>query len=397
MTGKEVIIKNKALINISSNATLAQRRLFNAILHKIYDQLGDFSKESFTLSKLELIELLGGRSKINYKKFMEDCKSLMRTIITWNILETNNELEEFEIYVLLASVIFNQGNVEIEMPMLLRRKIIESNQYIKLNLQLQNKFTSKYSLILYEIAKEFYRERERVGETPWLKLENIRQLLGIEDSEYGAYKRLKKDVLNKAIKEINKVSDLSLSFEEKKLSRRVVALKFKMVKNIQTEVIPEKQTVKTTPDVAQAPVRSTQPSKQLVMQLMTYQINKNKIDMWIEKYPTDYLQAKIDYMEQQMQAGKTIILPAGFLVKAVEEDFGGSEMVNQNIIDQRDLEARKLNHETFLVYPMEFDSLEEFETRLEALRSEYYNPRWIESEYEQAESTKWSKVAIQRA
>lgn len=372
---KQIVIKNKILINISSSATLAQRRLFNVILHKVYNDLGDFSKQYFYLSAQELIELLGGESKANYQRFLEDCKALVKTVITWNVLETDKGLEQFSISALISSILFDQGTLKIELPGMLREKLVENNQYIKFNLQLQNKFSSKYSLVIYELCKEFYREKEKVGESPWFSIENIKQLVGVDNNEYSNFKDFNKWVLKVAEKEINRDSDISISFSYLRRSRKITHIKFTIKQNTNQSLEPK---VKTE---TSANVPSSNDSK-ISNELLSFGVAKNKVEAWLENYPEQYLQSKLDLVLEKTRQGTIKTSPTGFLVKAIESNFDNAQDSLDQMVKQVALEARKLNPETVIVDPSSFDTQESFDLHIKELQDQFFTPKWMGFEFD---------------
>ncbi len=72
---------------------------------------------------------------------------------------------------------------------------------------MQSKFKSKYSLIIYELCKDYMH----IDRTPMFTLEKLKTYLGIAPNEYAIFKHFNYKVIKKAISEINKVSDLSIA------------------------------------------------------------------------------------------------------------------------------------------------------------------------------------------
>ena len=74
------------------------------------------------------------------------------------------------------------------------RKLYNPRVYAKLNLRLQNQFTRKYALILWELCFDYFDTDRDTGETPFILLETFRELLGIESDEYPAF-----SIFNRAV------------------------------------------------------------------------------------------------------------------------------------------------------------------------------------------------------
>lgn len=107
----------------------------------------------------------------------------------------------------------------------LREKLYRPEVYARINLAIQARFGSGYALALYENCARF----RKVGTTGWIDLETWRDLLGVGEDQYRAFKALRQKVLAPAIKEVNEFSDVRVEMETQREKRRIVALKFVVV------------------------------------------------------------------------------------------------------------------------------------------------------------------------
>ncbi len=99
--------------------------------------------------------------------------------------------------------------------------------YTKYRLGYVINFKSEYSFRLYEIMKQY----EKIGERT-VPIEELKELLMIDSNKYQKYSHLKSFVIQKAIQEINKYSDIKINLEkEEKEGRKVVGLVFSINKN----------------------------------------------------------------------------------------------------------------------------------------------------------------------
>ena len=85
--------------------------------------------------------------------------------------------------------------------------------------------TSNYSVRLYELLVQWKKRKH----TPVFELEKFRQQLGLGVDDYERMGDFKKRVLDLAVDEINKKSDLKVSYEQKKKGRKIVGFEFKVV------------------------------------------------------------------------------------------------------------------------------------------------------------------------
>lgn len=386
----KLLLKNKCLIHVSGEGTLVQKKLFNILLYLCFNELKDQNK--FKKPVHEIIELLGYSQDLNYSRLYNDLKALMRVVISWNIASLNKKNWVMGASTLLSFIKIEEGFVTYEFSSGLQEKLLENKAYTKINLGVQNVFTSKYSLILYEFCKDYYRVSDLQGESPWVSIQEIRHLMGVTEGDYEIFKDFNKRILKQALKEINSKTDISVSMEFQTIKRKITHIKFLVTPNTSN---PERDSfnLKKDPMLAfQAKIQpipaNPQPTSNtspITQSLQTLSISAQKITQWQEAYTPDYLQAKIDLTYQYIRERKIKTSPSGFLVRAVEEDFGGKTVDVDNLLEQEALEARKSNPETFSISPIDFVTQEEFEARVEQLKGQYYNPRWSERDLTTAE------------
>ena len=66
-----------------------------------------------------------------------------------------------------------------------------------------------------------------------IALDEFRSLLGIENTKtYNSYGKIKEKILEVSKREINKKTDLTISYSEVKKSRKVEAIKFKITQKV---------------------------------------------------------------------------------------------------------------------------------------------------------------------
>ena len=85
-------------------------------------------------------------------------------------------------------------------------------------------FDSQYSYRLFELVKQW--NLNKVKEIPQFNLSTLREQFGLEENEYERLDNFKKKVLDKAVKEINKYTDVNISYSQIKSGRTVTGFKF---------------------------------------------------------------------------------------------------------------------------------------------------------------------------
>ena len=220
------VIKASPAIQIQSKVSLLQRRAWNVLLANAYNELPD--KDIHSVSMTELAAKLGFDSG-NQEYLKEVLKSIVDCTVEWNLLNKDNK-EVWGAAALLASVEIENGICTYGFAPHLRRQLHNPRIYAKLNLRLQNQFTSRYALVLWEVCFDYFDADRGEGETPFISLETFKSLMGLEATDYPVYKVLNQSVIKPAIKEINDLTHYLVEVEPKRLSRRIVELKFRIAK-----------------------------------------------------------------------------------------------------------------------------------------------------------------------
>ena len=220
------VIKASPAIQIQSKISLLQRRAWNVLLANAYNDLPD--KDIHSVSMVELAAKLGFDSK-NQEYLKDVLRSLRSCEVEWNLLNKDNK-QVWGVASLLASAEIENGTCTYGFAPHLRLKLHNPRVYAKLNLRLQNQFTSRYALILWELCFDYFDADRDQGETPFIPLATFKELIGLKADEYSAFGFLNRDVIKPAVKEINDLTDYLVEVEQKRLVRRVAELKFRITK-----------------------------------------------------------------------------------------------------------------------------------------------------------------------
>ena len=216
-------IKASPAIQIQGNLTHLQRRVWNVLLANAYDELPN--KDIHRVSIAELAEKLGFDSRdIDHLK--ETVKALVDHTVEWNILGKDKK-QIWGVAALLASAEIENGICTYGFAPHLRYKLYNPRIYTKLNLRLQNRFTHRYALILWEVCFDYFDTARNEGETPFIPINTFRNLMGLEDNEYPVFKILNRDVIKPAIEEINELTNFFVEVEQKRQGRPIAFLKFR--------------------------------------------------------------------------------------------------------------------------------------------------------------------------
>ena len=220
VTGAE-LKKHVGAIHVKAPLTLLQRKLSNVLLLNAYEELPDPSVKEHEIPVRVLAEVAGYDSK-DFAYLRDALRALVDCRVEWNVLGEDGEEEEWAAASLLAQAKTKGGVCRYVYAPDLREKLYRPEVYARINLAIQARFGSGYALALYENCARF----RKVGTTGWIDLGTWRDLLGVGEDQYTAFKALRQKVLNPAIDEVNEFSDIRVEMERRREKRRIVALKF---------------------------------------------------------------------------------------------------------------------------------------------------------------------------
>ena len=346
---RDEFIKASPAIQIQSNLTHLQRRAWNVLLANAYNELPN--KEIHRVSVAELGEKLGFESK-NQEYLQDVLKSLAECTVEWNILRKDKK-GGWGVASLLASAEIKDGICTYAFAPHLRMKLYNPRVYAKLNLSLQNRFTRRHALILWEVCFDYFDTTRGQGETPFIPLNTFKELLGLAKDEYPLFKVLNRDIIKPAIKEINELTNFFLEVEQKRSGRKIAFLKFRIsrLKQLPSQE-PTQESLFTDidelPPIALTLVQAGVAYRE-ALKIVKQGWNAVEIEVPPENYRdfAAYVDEKIG-LAQQATGVKNI---GGFIVRAIRENY-------QDPVLQERLQERKEKERQGLLNSLESEMLE---------------------------------------
>lgn len=313
---KKEVIKHSSAIHISNEVNLLQRRAWNVMLAQAYNDLP--TQETYSLSVRELCNALGYKGH-NDKYIKQLLRDLVGITVEWNVLGKDGAVE-WGASSLMAEVKIINGVCHYAYGPTMRSRLYNPSMYARISLSLQNQFSSKHSLALYELFVDYFDAKRFCGETPMIPVTDFRLLLGLQENEYAAFKDLNKSIIKKAIKEINAKSDLHVEVEYRKQGRSVVAVKFfiKPSPDRKSDIKPLKSTAK----------QLTLPGTVLDLDNMDlyhalveeFGISINRATEILNSKDEFYIEEVLELVRKQIEKGMVKNV-AAFTVKAIADDY----------------------------------------------------------------------------
>lgn len=231
----QVVKKHRAIINCENSIPLASRKIFNILLFLVKDRFGKdiehYVQENDVMALLNKSDRDITIARQNYKK-------LGSIAIAFNLL--NSERDHLEgVGTLLAPAIVNRTKKlwEFSFPPNIVKWIQEPGSFVFLDINTQEKFSSKYSQALWEICIGSIGDKLETKFS--VALDECRVLLCGKDNSLE-YKDFKRRVVMIAIKEINDKTHINVNLEnEIRNGKKVCELVFNVSKQSETLIVGE--------------------------------------------------------------------------------------------------------------------------------------------------------------
>ena len=311
------VVKASPAIQIQNKISLLQRRAWNVLLANAYNELP--YEEIHRVSIVELAAKLGFDSK-NEDYLKEMLRGLRSCEVQWNLLDKDKK-GKWGVAGLLASVEIADGICTYAFAPHLRLGLYNPRVYARLNLRLQNRFKRQYALVLWELCFDYFDSERDQGETPFITLNMLRDLLGIESEEYPAFSILNRAVIKPALKEINKETDYFVEVEQKRIGRRIGELKFRISKvrqfPVQESLFPD---IEDLPPVAVELVQA-RIDRNMALKIAEQEwdiVNREKLPP-PDAYP-DFLVYVSEKIEMSAYASN-VTNREGFIIQAIRENY----------------------------------------------------------------------------
>ena len=320
----ELLQKPSGTISIAGDLSVIERKFYNKFLQNAKQQLEkDINRIEFDVSlqslknSLDVVE--DDKNNNNYKKVL---KKLFDTIVTYNILDKDKTINGAAH--LLDNLDFKITNETKELtvfytiPSIIRRSLVNiiqnnpENLYAKINLAIIKGLKSKYSIILYEICKDYQN-----AEIPEMTIEQFKRLFGIENQKTYQlfFFKIRERVLDTAVKELNENPNVEFTVGYKliKQSTSYTSIKFFIKYKSVSKPIEE-----TRDNQHLKILINAVPKEERTSSLESY------LSKCLKSYDARYLLHQIEYVAQQKP--KSFF---AYLKKAIEEDYAKSELVEE--------------------------------------------------------------------
>ncbi len=307
--------KHSAVAQISNRISLVQRKSYNTFLFFAREQaLENPDLDMYSLPLAKLRNVAGIQIK-DTKHIQESLKELMSIVVDYNILRKDKQ-EEWGAFTLLSEVKIVNGEVSYAFPPSIKNALLNPRMYARINIAITRGLTSKYSLALYEVARDYVNVS-----IPRMTIKTFRNLMGLDEGQYENFPDLRRRVIEPAIDEINYKTDLRIDLEYIKDGRKVIGMQFTVSEQTTAaDGIPIEEAIKKVEEmIAHIP--------ELIDNDNFMALVRQKLD---EK-GFEYVSSNIHYAV--LRAKKNV---EAYTVTALDEDFAAGERAKYSSVKQRE-------------------------------------------------------------
>jgi hypothetical protein len=237
-------VNTLAIVPKSEKITLTARKIYNVMLQ--YAQRQGVEKGHYSARLREIATGIDFNSN-NTEVIKQYFRQMATTGVEWQS-PTTGEGARWSISALIAHAdLIQRGNellLEWSYAPNIKQELLDPQRFAKMSLQVLAALNTMASLVLYEICCRYADNPSGLtARQPWAWWRPV--LTGAPDSATSAYQQYKifnRDVVKKAVKKVNEVTDLEVELIEHKSGRSVQDLQFK-VRRKQQQATPPGQAI----------------------------------------------------------------------------------------------------------------------------------------------------------
>lgn len=236
-------VNTLAIVPKSEKITVTARKIYNVMLH--YAQRQGVGKDRYQVRLADIATGIDFNSN-NTELIKQYFRQMATTGVEWQS-PTTGEGARWSVSALIAhaDLIQRDGELILEWSYApnIKQELLDPQRFAKMSLQVQASLNTMASLVLYEICCRYADNPGGLtARQPWPWWRPV--LTGAPDSPTSAYQEYKifnRDVLKKAVKKVNEVSDLEIELVEHRVGRSVQDLQFRVKRKAPMLPMAEKQ------------------------------------------------------------------------------------------------------------------------------------------------------------
>lgn len=242
---EKYVVKDNDLVKACFNLGLNEYRLL--LLAMIYAREADplTYETPIEIRAMDFARQYTLEANTAYEAMQEASKTLMRRSYTYQDRYNGYEAVSDVNWVTQATYVPTAGMLVLYLtPQTIRLISRLESHFTKYHIDQVSKFKSKYSIRLYELVIKWKSQKK----TELFEINSFREMLGVT-SEYKQMSDFKINVLDRAVKEINEHSDITIKYEQFKTGRVISNFQFKIKPKKPVDVRKREQVDQKTGDL----------------------------------------------------------------------------------------------------------------------------------------------------
>lgn len=220
-----LVVKDNSLIDASFNLSLVEQRIMLMAIVEARELPKLTFNTPIKVPVKSYIDQFKVASSTAYESLQDAVDTLFERQFSYYDPVMDERFKERWIY--KASYIDDKGHVVMfftpTVISMISRLYKNFTQYL---IDEVSDFKSKYSVRLYELLIKY----KELGSSKKYTIDELRSLLGVENTEYKTMSLFKVNVLDKAVKEINTKTDIQIKYDQFKEGRTISHILFKLSK-----------------------------------------------------------------------------------------------------------------------------------------------------------------------
>ena len=237
MEANKLVVKDNALIDACFTLSLIEQRLLLLAITEAREIENLSSSTAIEITAFQYSLQFKVHEKEAYNALKSACDSLFERRFSYVDRYKGDRLIKKVRWVSELGYVENKGLVLVNLSDTIISLISRlESQFTKYHLNQVSGFKSKYSIRLYELVVKWLS----VGITQKYLISDLREKLGVGIQEYKTMSLFKANVLDKALNEINKKSDLIISYEQFKEGRTITHVQIKVKTKVKESISNKK-------------------------------------------------------------------------------------------------------------------------------------------------------------
>ena len=221
---KNLVVKDNALIEASYKLSLVEQRLILMAIVEMRKPLDYQNKpREIVISASDYARHFDTHINTAYQALQDATKDLMARQFTFIDIVDGKKIKKTSRWVSEIGYGVNEAVVTMKFAPAIMPLISElERRFTSYSLDRIASLNSAYAVRLYELLIQW----RSTGLTPLIKLDDLRQKLGVEKNEYPRMTDFKKRVLDLGIEQINEHTDITARYNQIKKGREIVGFEF---------------------------------------------------------------------------------------------------------------------------------------------------------------------------